>query len=222
MRIVATSDTHFPFTGELIPDGDVLVHAGDLMYTGYVDEWYSRLESFKALPHKTKIYVPGNHDYHVQNYEGVAAAELRKAGVIMMWPRHPVFELDKVKFLGLPFVTGLEGWAFNRSEEWVKDYLDNIIDSHIDVVVSHAPPYMMRDAVYPDKDRARDRTHVGCMAYNYWFNQLVERNQAPKHWVCGHIHESYGTSMFGDTQVHNAAMCDRKYQQVNPAIIFDV
>ena len=33
-RIVATSDTHFPFSGDLIPDGDILIHAGDLMYYG--------------------------------------------------------------------------------------------------------------------------------------------------------------------------------------------
>lgn len=77
MRLVATSDTHFPFD-------DRLIHAGDLMYTGYLDEWHARLESFKALPHKVKLYVPGNHDYHVQNYEGVAAAELRKADVTML------------------------------------------------------------------------------------------------------------------------------------------
>lgn len=221
MRIVATSDTHFPFTNELIPDGDVFVHTGDLMYTGYVDEWYPRIESLAALPHKVKLLVPGNHDYHIQNYEGVAAAELRKAGVTMLWPKHPVFELKKVKFLGLPFVTGLEGWAFSRSEEWVRDYLAGLNEDP-NIVLSHAPPYLMRDAIYPHKDRARDREHVGCMAYNYWYNKMIKEGIRPKHWISGHIHESYGSTDYGGTWMHNAAMCDRKYQQTNPAIVIDL
>lgn len=222
MRIVATSDTHKPFTNELIPDGDVFLHVGDLMYTGYVDEWYPMLESLKALPHKTKILVPGNHDFHIQNYEGVAAAELRKAGVTMIWPRHPIFELNKVKFLGLPFVTGISGWAFCRTEEWVKDYLEHITEK-VDVVASHAPPWHMRDAIYPEKLRTRDQEHVGCMAYNRWINgTLIPENRLPKHWFCGHIHESYGSQNFGELQVHNVAMCNRSYQQVNPALIIDI
>lgn len=39
MRIVATSDTHFVPVQGWIPDGDVFVHAGDLMQDGYPSEW---------------------------------------------------------------------------------------------------------------------------------------------------------------------------------------
>lgn len=221
MRLVATADTHFKFDNSLIPDGDVFIHAGDLMYTGYVNEWYERLESLAALPHKIKLYIPGNHDYHVQNYEGVATAELRKAGVKLLGLKDIIFEHKKVKFLGLPFVTGLEGWAFNRDETWVRDYLESIPEK-VDIVVSHSPPYLMRDAIYPHKAKAKEREHVGCMAYNYWYNKLIREDARPKHWISGHIHESYGSTDYGGTVMHNVAMCDRKYQQNQPAIIIDL
>ena len=62
----------------------MLIHCGDLMYSGQPGEWYPRLESLKALEHKTKLIVPGNHDFHMQNYMGVARAELRRVGFKMI------------------------------------------------------------------------------------------------------------------------------------------
>ena len=55
MKTVFTSDTHFNFTPDQIPDGDVFIHAGDFMLSGYIDEWHQRLECLKALSHELKI-----------------------------------------------------------------------------------------------------------------------------------------------------------------------
>ena len=73
MRIVATSDTHYPpFVRRLdmmlntvwdptipIPDGDVFIHAGDLMRMGYPDEWGPAVEWLARLPHKHKSVCIG-------------------------------------------------------------------------------------------------------------------------------------------------------------------
>ncbi|KAK9898374.1 Metallo-dependent phosphatase [Cystobasidium minutum MCA 4210] len=60
-RFVLLSDTHthtFP-----VPDGDVLLHAGDLTERGSLKELRVTLDWICSLPHKYKIIIAGNHDY---------------------------------------------------------------------------------------------------------------------------------------------------------------
>ena len=63
LRFVAISDTHNHHADLQIPDGDVLLHAGDLTYGGSLEE----VESFNAwlgtLPHKHKIVVAVRNAY---------------------------------------------------------------------------------------------------------------------------------------------------------------
>ena len=62
MRIVAVADTH-TFTEHLVvPDGDVLVHAGDMCRAGSLDELRGVVRWLRSLPHRHKIIVAGNHD----------------------------------------------------------------------------------------------------------------------------------------------------------------
>lgn len=211
MRIVATSDTHFPFDASKIPDGDVFILAGDLMYYGDPAEWHPRLECLAALPHKHKIYVPGNHDYYARGYRGIARSSLRReAKTILLDDMDPSISIDGIEFYGLPFVTGLRGWAYNVEEEWLEQYMANIEAPH--VLISHSPPYKIRDKV-------GQLQHYGALTYNRWF---YAQDIKPDHWICGHIHESYGSEKIEGCQFHNVAMCDEKYEQVNPPIVIDL
>ena len=45
-----------------MPGGDVLIHAGDATNYGTVAELADFLCWFESLPHRYKVYVPGNHD----------------------------------------------------------------------------------------------------------------------------------------------------------------
>lgn len=221
MRIVATSDTHFPFSEDMIPSGDVFIHAGDLMYSGLPDEWPSRLDSLRDIEgFKHKLIIPGNHDYHMQHYAGIASSELRRAGMFLLTDYRPTVRLDNVNYLGIPFVTGLPGWAFNREEDWVYDWLQEVTkDFKPDVVISHAPMFNMLDAVYPDKKNHRDQIHVGGLATNRWFHKLENK---PSIWINGHIHESYGRASTEGCTFYNVAMCDRAYDQTNKPMIIDL
>ena len=109
LRLLAISDTHFAFDPSDWPEADVFLHVGDLMYTGYPDEWHSRKQSLAAVKAKEKLYVPGNHDYHPHNYRGIAYAELRReARVRMLDGQVPIYRLPNgMNLLALPFVTGL-------------------------------------------------------------------------------------------------------------------
>lgn len=219
MRIVATADTHFPFSADKVPDGDLFIHAGDLMYSGYVGEWYPRLESLAALPHKYKILVPGNHDFHIENYYGIAKAELRRsAGVTILGVDRPIIEIERKRFLGIPYVTGLPGWAYNRGEEWLAEYLSSSTWD-ADIVVSHGPCFGKLDAVNPKGNTTKEQNCVGSWAQAYWWKSLKKK---PELWFNGHIHESYGELHEDGTSFYNVAMCDRDYEQNNPCVVVDI
>lgn len=221
MKIVATSDTHFPFAKYRIPPGDVFLHAGDLMYTGYPDEWYPLVGCLKALEHPVKLLVPGNHDFHIDNYCGVAKSELRGAGVSLVGVHQPIVEIEDIKLLGIPFVTGLNGWAFGQlTEETLLRYLRQVQTLGIpDIVVSHMPLRGVLDALHPEEASNRKRELCGSRALRTWFDELPRK---PKHWFCGHIHESYGTAELDGCRFYNVSMCDRDYAQTNPPMVIEV
>lgn len=216
MKIVATSDTHFPFDATRVPDGDVFVLAGDLMYEGIPAEWERRIECLAALPHKTKLYVPGNHDYYPFHYRGIARSQLRReAKTTLVDDLDPVVVVEGIRILGIPFVTGLPGWAYNREEAEVYRWLTHATEHTIPhVIVSHSPPYQIRDSVGTVNPQ-----HYGCMAFNKWF---YEPGQKPDIWISGHIHDSYGHEQIDGCDFYNVAMCDEKYQQVNSPMVIEV
>ena len=62
-RLIFLSDTHNQHENIEIPDGDFIIHCGDISGRGYRSEVESFLDWFSALPHKYKIMIPGNHDF---------------------------------------------------------------------------------------------------------------------------------------------------------------
>ena len=66
IKFVCVSDTHNRL-GEawekgLIPEGDVLLHAGDFTKSGQLGEIKSFNNQLAILPHPIKIIIAGNHD----------------------------------------------------------------------------------------------------------------------------------------------------------------
>ena len=224
LRLLATSDTHYEFDSSQWPEADVFLHVGDLMYSGYPDEWHSRKQSLAAVQAKEKLYIPGNHDFHPHNYRGIAYAELRReARVRMLDGQVPIYRLPNgMNLLALPFVTGLPGWAYDRDEEWLDRYLEEATEGfQIDIVASHSPMWGMLDAIYPDKQGyAQER--CGSLAYARWFAKRVAEKNAPLLWFCGHIHESYGHEVRDGCHFYNVAQCDRKYEQSNEPVLIQL
>ena len=66
MRLVCLADTHNLHHHLPIPDGDVLIHAGDCTDGGSKQESKAFLEWFSLQKHKHKILVPGNHDFYFE------------------------------------------------------------------------------------------------------------------------------------------------------------
>jgi len=59
IRIVCVSDTHNDDLTGHVPDGDVLVHAGDMTDDGTPEALTKALTWIRNLPHKLKIVIPG-------------------------------------------------------------------------------------------------------------------------------------------------------------------
>ena len=69
IRVVCLSDTHNLVPGDgngggvlVVPEGDVLVHCGDLTDGGTVKEIQAQVDWLKGLGHRWKVVVGGNHD----------------------------------------------------------------------------------------------------------------------------------------------------------------
>lgn len=213
MRLVATSDTHFKVDTTTIPDGEVFIHCGDLMRTGYPSDFEDQLDWLNELPHKMKLYTPGNHDFHLQVYPGPALQQLRDVGVTVIGlPGNDNYASialpNGMKVLGVPYVTNLPRWAFNGGEDQILRYLYKM--GYHDIIMSHAPVRGILDEPIPKK-------HVGIAA----FRTYVETFR-PKHWFFGHIHECYGTETVDETKFYNVAMCDRNYTHANPPMVLDL
>lgn len=211
MRLVATADCHFPIpphSSPLLPDGDVLVIAGDFMYSGTEREWYPRVEALAAITkYRHKLFVPGNHDLFFQHYAGPCLQEMRKAGVYCLTPTKPVYELEGVRFGGNPFVTNLPNWAYNWDEDSIWGYLESM--GRVDVMISHSPPRGVLDS--------DGKNQYGISALRKYMAKFQ-----PEVVICGHVHEGYGSQVVGRTHVYNVAMCNLDYRQVNPAQVIEV
>jgi hypothetical protein len=110
MRLVAVADTHL-YVGRLtIPDGDVLIHAGDMCRFGKLSELGSAVAWMRALPHRVKIVVAGNHDWPFENGPENARAVL---GADFIYLQDEGAEIEGLRFWGSPWQPELNDWAFN-------------------------------------------------------------------------------------------------------------
>lgn len=108
MRLVALSDTHGLHQKVAVPDGDILIFAGDFCTHGFsYGEIASFRDWFKSLPHKHKILVAGNHDRLLEMQPALAT---EFAGITYL--RGSVAE--GIKLWGSPYTPWFNNWAFNE------------------------------------------------------------------------------------------------------------
>lgn len=208
MRIVCLSDTHslHPAMYHEIPDGDVLVHAGDFTSLGLLQEVVNFNEWIRQLPHTHKIVIAGNHDVCFEQDSEFSEAYLwdctylQDSGVV----------IEGVHFYGTPWQPSFMDWAFNLDTEEELDQKWQLIPSTTDVLLSHCPPKGILDEARPGEP-------LGSSTLN---KRVLEIQ--PKLHVFGHIHESYGKIKQGKTSFVNAAICDATYSPGNRAIVVDI
>ncbi|RXK53550.1 metallophosphoesterase [Oleiharenicola lentus] len=206
MRIVAISDTHHRHEQVVVPDGDVLVHAGDLTRSGDPAEVIEVMRWLTRLPHRHKIFIAGNHDW-VFELQPAVAAGLVPAGVTYL--QDSGCEIDGVRFWGSPVQPTFLNWAFNRARGEEIDRHWQQIPIGIDVLITHGPPHGLLDLAGSE--------HAGC--------EMLRRRVEIIRPVChifGHIHGARGTDTLGSTRLINAAICTEDYRPINPPFVLDL
>jgi Icc-related predicted phosphoesterase len=204
MKCVAISDTHGMYRDIDVPDGDMLIHAGDITMRGKLSE----IEDFNAwlgtLPHKHKIVIAGNHDWGFET----DPVESRSIITNAIYLQDEFVVIDGFTFYGSPWQPWFLDWAFNlqRGEEIRKKWA--LIPNKVDVLITHGPVYGVLDKVITGES-------VGCEEL-----KIVVDKVKPKFHVCGHIHEDYGTKEFDDITYINASVCSERYLAINAAVEF--
>lgn len=216
--IICMSDTHARHRFVDVPDGDILVHAGDFCGRGERLEVSNFLDWMEELPHETKIVVPGNHDICVESDLNVHN-EFVKAGVHLLIDEEYIDMKSGLRFYGVPWTPDFypDIWAFQYrdagctpEEIWAK------VPEETDILISHGPPYGNSDQISLGYS-----SHLGS---SHLTKRIEELFDSLKGVICGHIHGGYGFRGFEESgwrhspYIVNAAICTEYYTPVNDPI----
>lgn len=201
MKFAVISDTHGQHEKVIVPNVDCLIHCGDITSMGTWSEIKEFMKWFANIDVRTKIFVAGNHDFHVERdseFRIMFKEHLERPDIIYL--RDQSFELNGIKIHGSPMSPRFGNWAFmaDRGED-IKKYWDKI-EQGTDILITHSPPQFVLDCTV-------DNIHAGCEELGY----RVE-NVEPKYHLFGHIHEGRGRRKIGYTEYINATCFDENYE----------
>ena len=213
-KIVCLSDTHN--CNELInvPDGDILIHAGDATINGTPFEVEAFLAWFSSLPHKHKIFVAGNHDWLYETANNLARNLTANSNIEYL--QDSFVEIEGLKIYGSPWQPRFFDWAFNlnRGAELAEKW--KLIPDDTDVLITHGPPNGILDEV----SRKYFVENTGCEELIKRVEELAGNNL--KLHIFGHIHCGYGQMEKFGVKFVNASNCDESYEPTQKPIVVEI
>jgi Icc-related predicted phosphoesterase len=214
MKIVCISDTHDKHNQVSLPEGDVLVHAGDLTMSGKMTEtsqaaeWLNKqAEKFKAV-----IVIAGNHDFVLEHFmkEGREDLVQEKFFKKALYARDAAYGVEGKIFYGSPWQPWFYDWAFNvQRGPAIAKYWDEI-PINTDVLITHGPPMGIMDIGFGGE-------HAGCEDLAKAISRIK-----PKLHIFGHIHGGYGVKTIAGTTYVNASVVNERYKVVNEPIVIEI
>lgn len=217
MKITFISDTHTKHEeiSKDLPGGDLIIHAGDFMDSGYHPRdvadfvnWYS---SLLTMDYKDRVFIAGNHDRLFENEPQLALEMVDLYGGNCIYLQDHSYVIDGVKIYGSPWQPAFYDWAFNLPrngedlrEKWFW------IPNDTDILVTHGPPFGHCDVT------PYGNLNVGCELLRARVDELK-----PKIHVFGHVHSGYGYKFHEGTHFINAAVLNEKYKYTNKPITID-
>jgi Icc-related predicted phosphoesterase len=220
MRITFISDTHTKERNLRLPGGDVLIHAGDIMNSGWnYHDIHDFLKWFQKQNYDELIFIAGNHDRKFET------DPLDVKSILEQYPLVTYLEDDWVivgdgdphdpnvktaKIYGSPWQPEFYDWAFNLPrqgedlrEKWFW------ISNDTDILITHGP-------AFGHCDEAPYGGHVGCELLRERIDELK-----PKIHVFGHIHAGYGYKFHNGTHFFNASVLGERYNYDNKPMTVD-
>ena len=202
MRVVAFSDTHGRHQEVAVPDGDLLIFAGDITFSGDKSEIADFNRWLGGLPHRHKLVTAGNHDWCLlkeRNHYLITNAQL---------VLHATVEIEGVKIFMSPSTRRFSDRAAFalESASAARDRWQDI-PNDVDILVTHGPPQGILDI---DTEITGDKPQ-GCPILRDW----VETHKPPIH-VFGHIHRSSGVLKTPETIFVNCSIAsDGEHKTMN-------
>jgi len=103
---VCISDTHGLTDQENfppVPDGDILLHAGDISQQGNVDHIAQFNAWLGSLPHQYKIVIAGNHDKMLDPNLNETSREMKRLLTNCIYLEDDAVYIKGIKIYGTPF-----------------------------------------------------------------------------------------------------------------------
>ena len=223
MKIVLASDTHGLHNSIRVPQGEVLIHAGDLSSSGTDTQVAAAAEWLGSLPHRHKIAIAGNHDLLFERQPTRASTLLRSAGVIYL--QDSGASVGGLSIYGSPWQPEFMHWAFNVPRGQLRKYWKQI-PTGLDILITHGPPYGILDQRFPpgmrkrapweDEEPFAGSDHVG----DEELLAAVQRVKPRVHVF--HIHSGYGTTQNQHTVFYNASLCNEDYEPIREPWVIDL
>ena len=239
MKLIAISDTHgyLPKIDD-IPECDVICHCGDLVPLEYQNNLGESLGWFHLdflpwidnLPCKKFVFIAGNHDFFLQDLMYArrpdfsikmrSPAETIKVLLPgnhksehskLVYLRDNSVEIEDKRIYGTPWISGLNGWAFNKYEEELETDFYSKIPKKCDVLLTHMPPAIGEVGVVHERG-----ANYGNDYSSYALAEVL-RNRDVHYAFCGHVHSGQSESFLYEAQgdrehyVTNVSVKDERY-----------
>ena len=228
IRFVCLSDTHsYERDIKEIPEGDVLIHAGDFTEIGEIESVIKLNEFLGELPHRHKVVIAGNHenlmdskDFYRKRYfankihpDKYSAEYVKSVLTNCMYLEDSGCIIEGYKIYGSPYCPIYNSyWAFTLPRDSAElEAKWKVIETDVDILITHAPPYSIGDKT--------SNGHDGCKKLLTRVTQVQ-----PLVHIFGHIHEGYGMYILPNipTLFINASSTNKAYQIVNKPLVFDL
>jgi len=210
MRLVLISDTHNLHEKLALPDGDILVHAGDLTGMGSPAElervaaWLARVKPrYRAV-----VLTAGNHDWGFEQDPEPSRAFFKD----FIYLEDSGAVVEGKRFWAVPWTPRFYDWAFMLDPGPDLQAKYDLVPAGTQVLISHGPP-----------SECRDMTARGVPAGSVELRNTILRLKPSLNLVvCGHIHEGYGRGEVAGVPVLNASICDAAYRPRHEPLVFDL
>lgn len=211
MKIVCISDTHGEHDAVTLPEGDVLVHAGDITAHGSRDDFLSFVQWFARQPHANKIFIGGNHDTYLEKHPDKVVAVAAENNLVYL--NDSGVQINGVTFWGSPITPRFHDWSFMRDEDEIGEHWQ-LIPEDTQVLITHGPVWGVLDEVRRSETFVE---HTGCKVLEMRVSLLK-----PAYHLFGHIHECYGMHSTEHTQFLNVSTMNEQYKIQNPPVIVEI
>ncbi|MDR2382779.1 MAG: metallophosphatase domain-containing protein [Prevotellaceae bacterium] len=202
MKILHLSDTHGKHSSlRNLPVADIIIHSGDISFSGEGKEVMDFIEWFGGLDCKYKIFIAGNHDFCL---DGKAPARIQHfLPANMYYLCESEVEIEGIRFWGIPYMMSYE----LQPEKYQRSMAT--IPANTEILITHRPPLGILDR--------SANINFGCPG-------LLEavRRIRPHYHLFGHIHDTYGIQQSEDTIFVNASVLDEKYLLANKPVEIEI